>query len=129
MVENNFPTFRDKMPYYNLFKNGVLLELYLYKVEKPFMGSYSRRLAYCNNDSDKKEVQVYFCQEKDVPKEPSKRWYSYSSGEVRSLFFDNYINNSSIRHMVLSNMIYNLLESDLKELLENEENIFGDSNE
>ena len=61
-----------------------------------------------------------------MPKEPSKRWYSYTCGEVRSLFFDNYINNFSIRHMVLSNLIYDLLESDLKELFENEENfIYG----
>ncbi len=126
MIECNFPTFKEKMPYYNLFKNGVLLELYLYKADKPFMDSYSKRLAYCYNESNKKEVQVYLCEEKDVPKEPSKRWYSYTCGEVRSLFFDNYINNSSIRHMVLSNLIYGLLESDLKELFENEENfIYG----
>lgn len=115
------------MPYYNLFKNGILIELYLYKREKEFLGNYSRRLNYCYNDNNKKEIKVYLCKQEDVPKEPLRRWYSYSSGEVGSLFYDNYINNPSIRHMVLSNMIYELLESDIKRLFENEENTFDDS--
>ena len=91
------------------------------------MGNYSRRLNYCYNDNNKKEIKVYLCKQEDVPKEPLRRWYSYSSGEVGSLFYDNYINNPSIRHMVLSNMIYELLESDIKRLFENEENAFDDS--
>ena len=126
IVESNFPTLKNKMVYYNLFKNGVLLELYLYKKEKEFLGNYSRMLNYCYNDTGKKEIKVYLCRQEDVPKEPLKRWYSYSSGEVASLFYDNYINNSSTRHMVLSNMIYELLESDIKRLFENEENVFND---
>ena len=127
IVESNFPTLKNKMPYYNLFKNGILIELYLYKKEKEFLGNYSRRLNYCYNDNNKKEIKVYLCKQEDVPKEPLRRWYSYSSGEVGSLFYDNYINNPSIRHMVLSNMIYELLESDIKRLFENEENAFDDS--
>ena len=114
------------MPYYNLFKNGVFLELYLYKREKSLLGEYSKRLSYCYNNDNKREIEVILCKQEDLPKEPSRRWYSYTSGEVGNLFYDNYINNASIRHMVLSNMIYNLLESDIKSLFKSEENILNE---
>ena len=126
IVESNFPTLKYKMPYYNLFKNGVFLELYLYKREKSLLGEYSKRLSYCYNNDNKREIEVILCKQEDLPKEPSRRWYSYTSGEVGSLFYDNYINNASIRHMVLSNMIYDLLESDIKSLFESEENIIDE---
>lgn len=126
IVETNFPTLKNRLPYYNLFKNGILIELYLYKKENHFMGNYSRRLNYCYNDNNKKEIKVFLCDQKDVPEEPLKRWYSYSSGEVQSLFYDNYINNPSIRHMVLANMIYDLINNDINNLFKNDEKIFDE---
>lgn len=126
IVESNFPTLKYKMPYYNLFKNGVFLELYLYKSEKSLLGKYSKILNYCYNNDNKREIEVILCKQEDLPKEPSRRLYSYTGGEVESLFYDNYINNASIRHMVLSNMIYNLLKSDIKILFKSEENILNE---
>ena len=74
LVENKFPTLKHKMRFYNLFKNGVKLILYFYKKEEAFMGSYSHRLWYCYNEENKKEVEIIFCNEIDVPKELNMRW-------------------------------------------------------
>lgn len=125
LVENNFPTLKHKMRYYNLFKNGVSLILYFYKKEKAFLGSYSQDLWYCYNEEGKKEVNIIFCNEKDVPKELNKRWLRH--GSARSLFFNEPINKPQYKYCVLSNLLYELVDDDLKEIIDNEDFNFFDN--
>lgn len=126
MVENNFPTIKNKFQYYNLFKEGILIELYLYKKNKPFMGSYSIRLNYCYNDIDKREVKVFLCNQRDVPKNSSKRLHGCLEGGISRLFCDDTINNSLMSYRTLSNMIYNLLNEDIQKLLDDDGQIFDE---
>ena len=125
LVENNFPTLKHKMRFYNLFKNGVKLILYFYKKEEAFMGSYSHRLWYCYNEENKKEVEIIFCNEIDVPKELNMRWLM--NGGIRELFFNEPINKPQYKYQVLSNMLYKLLEDDLKDLTDNIEFLLLDN--
>jgi hypothetical protein len=125
IVEENFPILKKEMPYYNLFKNGCILELYILKKEKDFFGKYSSRLAYCfNNDSTDNKIIVNICDEKEIPEKPEYRCYSYTRGSVGYLLLDNYINNEFNRHMVLSNMIYSLIKTDIENVIKNNEYIF-----
>lgn len=124
IVEYNFPTFKDRMQNYNLFKNGVLLELYLYKKEKSSFGKYSKILNYCCND--KNEVKIYLCDEKNLPKEINQKCLYSTWGGANNLFYDNRMNNFLTRNMVLSNLVYELLKLDFDNLLKNEDDIFND---
>ena len=121
IVEENFPTLMKKMPYYNLFKNGVSIELYLYKKKQPFYGSYSKKIFWCYND--KREIKVYICDEKNVPKESKNRWLYVITGNATDLFYND-LGPEIYRNMVLSNMIYELLEDDIKNVFDNNENLF-----
>lgn len=125
LVENNFPTLKHKMKYYNLFKNGVSLILYFYKKDKSFLGSYSEDLWYCYNEDGKKEVKVILCSEKDKPKEIDKRWLRH--GGISNLFFNEPINKPRYQYLVLSNLLYELLEDDLKDIVEDSDFNFFDN--
>lgn len=124
LVENNFSTLKHKMQYYNLFKNGVSLILYFYKKEKVFLGSYSQDLWYCYNEEGKKEVNIILCNEEDVPKELNKRWLRH--GGVSSLFFNEPLNKPQYQYQVLSNLLYELIDDDLKDIISNEDYNFFD---
>lgn len=123
LVENNFPTLKNNMNYYNLFKNGVSLIFYIYKVEKVFLGHYSSKLWYCYSDNGQKEIQVILCDEKDVPKEIEKKWISNISGGIDSYFFNGYSLNDKNKYCILSNLLYQLINSDLKDFFSDNEKI------
>lgn len=123
IVEENFPTLKKNMSYYNLFKNGVSIELYLYTKNHPFLGKYSKKIFYCY--SDKREVKVSICNEDDVPDDSKKRWKINITGEVTSLFYNN-SGHKLFNNMILSNMIYELLKDDIDALFKNEDNLFED---
>lgn len=125
LVENNFPTLKHKMRFYNLFKNGVSLTLFIYKKEKPFLGSYSENIWYCYNDDGLRDVNIIICDEKDIPKEPNKRWLQH--GGISNLFFNEPINKPQYQYQVLSNLIYELLDDDLKDIIDNEDFNFFDN--
>ena len=125
LVENNFPTLKHKMRFYNLFKNGVSLTLFIYKKEKTFLGSYSENIWYCYNDDGLRDVNIIICDEKDIPKEPNKRWLRH--GGISNLFFNEPINKPQYQYQVLSNLIYELLDDDLKDIIDNEDFNFFDN--
>lgn len=122
LVEENFPTLKNNLKYYNLFKNGVNIKMYLYKKNSDFLGNYSTKLWYCYSENGKKEIEITLCDEKDVPKEINKKWITNISGVPDIYFFNNCNSNENNKYLVLSNFIYNLIISDLKDFLENEEN-------
>ena len=122
LVEENFPTLKDNLKYYNLFKNGVNVKMYLYKTSSTFLGNYSTKLWYCYSESGKKVIEITFCDEKDVPKEINEKWITNISGGTDIYFFNNYHSNENNKYLVLSNFIYNLIDSDLKDFLSNEVN-------
>ena len=121
-IEENFPTLKNNLKYYNLFKNGVNIKMYLYKKNSDFLGNYSTKLWYCYSENGKKEIEITLCDEKDVPKEINKKWITNISGVPDIYFFNNCNSNENNKYLVLSNFIYNLIISDLKDFLENEEN-------
>ena len=122
LVEENFPTLKDNMKYYNLFKNGVNVKMYLYKTNSNFLGKYSTKLWYCYSENEKKKIEITICDEKDVPKEINEKWITNISGGTDIYFFNNYNSNQNNKYLVLSNFIYNLIDSDLKDFLSDEEN-------
>lgn len=121
LVEYNFPTLKNKMEYYNLFKNGVLLILYIYKIENSNYGNYQSVLWYCYNENGKKEIKVEFCEQKSVPKDINKRMMLKSTGDIDKCFFNDMPSNSDYKYFVLSNLIYKLIMSDLKEIFSDDE--------
>ena len=73
-------------------------------------------------ESGKKVIEITFCDEKDVPKEINEKWITNISGGTDIYFFNNYHSNENNKYLVLSNFIYNLIDSDLKDFLSNEVN-------
>lgn len=122
LVEENFPTLKDNLKYYNLFKYGVNIKMYLYKTTSTFLGNYSTKLWYCYSENRKKEIEITICDEKDVPKEINEKWIINISGGTDIYFFNNYNSRGNNKYSVLSNFIYDLINSDLKEFLSDEEN-------
>lgn len=124
IVENNFPTLKENLKFYNLFKKGVNIKMYLYKKASPFLGSYSMKLWYCYSKNEKKEIEIKICNEEEVPKEINEKWITNISCGTDIYFFNNYSSNQNEKYFVLSNYIYNLINSDLEDFLSKEDKMF-----
>lgn len=95
--------------------------MYLYKKASPFQGSYSIKLCYCYSKNEKKEIEIKICNEEEVPKEINEKCI-YSGTDI--YFFNNYSSNQNEKYFVLSNYIYNLINSDLEDFLSKEDKMF-----
>ena len=73
-----------------------------------------------------KPIRDYFLEQKKncnyTFKEINEKWITNISGGTDIYFFNNYHSNENNKYLVLSNFIYNLIDSDLKDFLSNEVN-------
>lgn len=122
LIEKNFPTLKENLKYYNLFKSGVKIKMYLYKENNTSLWNYTVRLWYCYSESKGKEIEIVICDEEDVPNEINERWISREDGGTDIYFFNSFNSNKNNEYLVLSNIIYKLIKSDFENLLSDDEN-------
>lgn len=124
LIENNFPTLKNEMKYYNLFKKGVYLIFYFYKAKNSQFGHYSSKLWYCYSENNQKNIEIILCNEEDVPKDMDKMCMSIVSGKIDEYFFNGIDSTSENKYFVLSNLVYELVKSDLEDFISDNERKF-----
>lgn len=121
IVENNFPLLKDKMIYYCMLKNGAIVNLFLYKeTDSNFNERYFYNLDYYyNNENSTKIIVNVFDNEESRLDELYRLCKSYK-GEAKELFISDFLGEGSYESMILSNMIYGMIDEDFTYVLKRE---------
>lgn len=109
------------MIYYCMLKNGAIVNLFLYKeTDSNFNERYFYNLDYYyNNENSTKIIVNVFDNEESRLDELYRLCKSYK-GEAKELFISDFLGEGSYESMILSNMIYGMIDEDFTYVLKRE---------